>query len=71
MIVEREIDIFGCSAFVGEQRQALAMLDRLSPWLKTLLSESIDLDAIPSIYTTLANGGAASIKTIVKPANRS
>jgi (R,R)-butanediol dehydrogenase / meso-butanediol dehydrogenase / diacetyl reductase len=66
-LVEREIDIVGCSAFSDEQTQALEMLPKLADKLRTLISAPITLDDVPTSYGELCSGNTRYIKTIVTP----
>jgi len=67
LIVEREIDLLGCSAFRDEQAQAVALLPRLAPKLARLISAPIGLDDVPATYARLIRGETTALKTIVKP----
>ncbi len=66
-IVEREIELRGCSVFADEQREAVALLPALAPRLQTLVSAPIGLDAVPQAYRDLLEGRAPALKTIIKP----
>ena len=66
-IVEREIELRGCSVFADEQREAVALLTALAPKLQTLVSAPIGLDAVPQAYRDLLEGRAPALKTIIRP----
>jgi (R,R)-butanediol dehydrogenase/meso-butanediol dehydrogenase/diacetyl reductase len=66
-IVEREIELRGCSVFADEQREAVALLPALAPKLQTLVSAPIGLDAVPQAYRDLLEGSAPALKTIIRP----
>lgn len=66
-IVEREIELKGCSVFAGEQVEAVRLLPVLAPRLARLVSAPIELDAVPSAYRDLIEGRAPALKTIIRP----
>src|SRR5262245_47883777 len=66
-IVEREIELRGCSVFADEQRDAVALLPTLAPKLQRLVSAPIGLDDVPQAYRDLLDGRAPALKTIIKP----
>src|SRR5262245_14545230 len=66
-IVEREIELRGCSVFADEQREAVALLPALAPKLQRLVSAPIRLDDVPQAYRDLLEGRAPALKTIIKP----
>jgi len=66
-IVEREIELLGCSVFADEQREAVALLPALAPKLRQLVSTPIALEDVPSAYRDLLEGRAPALKTIIKP----
>lgn len=66
-LVEREIDLVGCSVFQDEQQDAVALLPRLAAKLSRLVSAPIELADVPSAYRILLRGEAGTLKTIVKP----
>jgi (R,R)-butanediol dehydrogenase / meso-butanediol dehydrogenase / diacetyl reductase len=66
-IVEREIELRGCSVFADEQREAIALLPALAPKLQTLVSAPIGLDDVPQAYRDLLEGHAPALKTIIRP----
>lgn len=66
ILVEREISLVGCHAFIDELPEAVAMLPGLEPAL-TRFSEVLDtLDAVPDAYERLLKGGGSRLKTIVE-----
>lgn len=67
LIVERELELFGCAVFRDEQREAVAMLPRLAPRLARFLAPSIGLEALPAAYEALIAGGGRHLKTVVDP----
>lgn len=66
LLVEREIALIGCHAFGDELPEILAMLPALTPALKQLIDEVIDLDAVPAAYARLLAGQASGLKTIIR-----
>lgn len=66
LLVEREIALIGCHAFGGELPEVLEMLPALTPALKQLIDEVIDLDAVPAAYARLLAGQASGLKTIIR-----
>jgi (R,R)-butanediol dehydrogenase/meso-butanediol dehydrogenase/diacetyl reductase len=66
-IVEREIELKGCSVFADEQKEAVALLPALAPRLASLVSAPIALDDVPAAYLDLIEGRAPALKTIVRP----
>jgi (R,R)-butanediol dehydrogenase/meso-butanediol dehydrogenase/diacetyl reductase len=67
LIVERELDLRGCSVYAGEQTEALAFLPRLAPKLARLVEGPISLDAVPEAYERLIRGGSDRLKTLIRP----
>jgi (R,R)-butanediol dehydrogenase / meso-butanediol dehydrogenase / diacetyl reductase len=66
-IVEREIELRGCSVFADEQREAIALLPALAAKLQRLVSAPIALEDVPRAYHDLIEGRAPALKTIIKP----
>jgi (R,R)-butanediol dehydrogenase / meso-butanediol dehydrogenase / diacetyl reductase len=66
-LVEREIELRGCSVFADEQAEAVRLLPTLAPRLAQLVSAPIGLDAVPSAYQDLIEGRAPALKTIIRP----
>jgi (R,R)-butanediol dehydrogenase / meso-butanediol dehydrogenase / diacetyl reductase len=67
IIVERELDIRGCSVFCGEQREVMALLPSLISKLEPVISPNVTLEQLPQEYQRLLSGKSAFLKTIVKP----
>ncbi len=66
-IVEREIELKGCSVFADEHAEAVRLLPVLASRLARLISAPIGLDAVPSAYQELIEGRAPALKTIIRP----
>ena len=66
-LVERELSLIGCHAFRDELPEAIALLSRCSPAALRLIDRSITLDEVPDAYRHLIAGGAAGLKTIIRP----
>ena len=66
-VVERELEIRGCSVFCDEQREIVPMLPQLIPQLESVLSPPVSLEELPKEYARLLNGQSAFLKTIVQP----
>jgi (R,R)-butanediol dehydrogenase/meso-butanediol dehydrogenase/diacetyl reductase len=66
-IVERELEIRGCSVFCDEQREIMPMLPTLAEKLEPVLSPAVMLEDLPGEYAHLLGGGSAFLKTIVQP----
>jgi (R,R)-butanediol dehydrogenase/meso-butanediol dehydrogenase/diacetyl reductase len=66
-VVEREIEIRGCSVFCDEQGEIVPMLPALVNKLRPILSPPVSLDQLPGEYLRLIRGESAFIKTIVQP----
>ncbi|HTI01001.1 MAG TPA: alcohol dehydrogenase catalytic domain-containing protein [Acidisoma sp.] len=67
LIVERALDIRGCSVFGGEQTEALSLLPRLAAQLTALVEDPIGLEAVPGAYERLVRGESDKLKTLVRP----
>lgn len=67
LIVERELDLRGCSVYGGEQAEALAMLPALAPKLARLAEAPIGLAEVPAAYERLLRGESAKLKTLIRP----
>lgn len=63
-LVEREIALVGCHAFIDELPEAVALLDDLQPLL-CQVSEVITLEDVPAAYERLIDSGSQQLKTIV------
>jgi (R,R)-butanediol dehydrogenase/meso-butanediol dehydrogenase/diacetyl reductase len=66
-VVERELELRGCSVFCGEQHEVLPMLAALRPALERVISPPIDLAQVPGEYQRLIAGGSPFLKTIIRP----
>ena len=66
-VVERELELKGCSAFRDELPEATRLLKPLEAKLARLVEDPIGLDAVPEAYQRLIAGGSARLKTIVRP----
>jgi (R,R)-butanediol dehydrogenase / meso-butanediol dehydrogenase / diacetyl reductase len=66
-VVERELELKGCSAFRDELPEATRLLKELEAPLARLVEEPIGLDAVPAAYRRLIDGGSARLKTIIRP----
>lgn len=67
LLVEREIELAGCSVFADEQRQALALLPQLADKLATLTAPPVTLEQVPQAYRDLIAGNHRWLKCWVKP----
>ncbi|GAB0118874.1 zinc-dependent alcohol dehydrogenase [Acidisoma sp. 7E03] len=67
LIVERELDLRGCSVYGGEQAEALALLARLAPKLGRLAEAPIGLAEVPAAYERLLRGDSSKLKTLIRP----
>ena len=66
-IVERELELRGCSGFCEEQHEALALLPALCPKLERVISPAITLEQMSQAYQSLLAGESPYLKTIVEP----
>lgn len=67
LIVERELDLRGCSVYATEQAEALALLAGLADKLGRLAEAPIGLAEVPAAYERLLRGEAPRLKTLVRP----
>jgi len=67
LIVERELDLRGCSVFCDEQKEALQLLPRLVAKLTRAIAGPWPLDRLPMDYASLLRGETSALKTIVAP----
>jgi len=67
ILVEREMNLRGCSAFADELPVAIGLLPALAPAIRALIETEISLDDVPSAYAKLIAGSTAGVKTIVRP----
>jgi (R,R)-butanediol dehydrogenase/meso-butanediol dehydrogenase/diacetyl reductase len=65
-IVERELDIRGCSMFCEEQREVLPLLASLTSKLERVMAPCIPLEQLPLEYERLLSGQSGFLKTIVR-----
>jgi (R,R)-butanediol dehydrogenase/meso-butanediol dehydrogenase/diacetyl reductase len=66
-IIEKEIDLVGCSVFQNEQRRALGLLQALSPKLEQIISTPLALQDLPAEYERLLAGQSPFLKSVVCP----
>ena len=66
-VVERELELRGCSAFRDELPEATRLLKALEGPLSRLVEDPIGLDQVPDAYRRLISGGSARLKTIIRP----
>lgn len=66
-LVEREIALVGCHAFINELPEAVALMPALEKRLLALVDETIDLDDVPAAYERLLAGRSTGLKTIIRP----
>lgn len=66
-LVEREIELVGCSVFRDEQRQAIELLPRLAAKLEQLITAPIGLADVMAAYDRLQGGDSEKLKTIICP----
>lgn len=66
-LVEREIELVGCSVFRDEQRQAVELLPRLAAKLEQLITAPIGLADVMAAYDRLQSGDSGKLKTIIQP----
>jgi len=64
-LVEREVSLVGCHAFIDELPEAIALLGELQTQLGQL-SEVISLEEVPATYERLLAGQGDSLKIIIK-----
>ncbi len=67
LIVERELDIRGVSAFANEMPQAIALLPDIIPALERLVTPAGRLTDLPDLYTHLLSGAENRLKTLISP----
>ena len=66
-IVERELEIRGCSVFCEEQLEVVPLLQALAPTLERVVSPAIGLEALPAAYEELLGGHSPWLKTVLTP----
>jgi (R,R)-butanediol dehydrogenase / meso-butanediol dehydrogenase / diacetyl reductase len=65
-IVERELDIRGCSVFCEEQRDVLPLLAPLAAQLERATAPGIALEQLPLEYERLLSGQSGFLKSMVR-----
>lgn len=66
-VVERELELRGCSSFHDELPEAARLLGTLGGPLSRLIEGPISLDGVPEAYQRLISGGGSRLKTIIRP----
>jgi (R,R)-butanediol dehydrogenase / meso-butanediol dehydrogenase / diacetyl reductase len=66
-VVERELEVRGCSVFCQEQREALALLPELAEIIERVIAPTETLERLPQVYERLIAGQSPYLKTIVEP----
>lgn len=66
-LIEKEVEIVGCSVFRDEQSEALRLLGTLGPKLERVISTPIPLEEVPMEYHRLLSGQSSALKSIVCP----
>lgn len=66
-LVEREVDLVGCSAFATELPEAIARLPALAAKLTRMIEGPIALEDMPAAYQRLIASGSDRLKTIMVP----
>jgi (R,R)-butanediol dehydrogenase/meso-butanediol dehydrogenase/diacetyl reductase len=66
-VVERELELKGCSAFRDELPEAVRLLKELQAPLARLVEDPIALDQVPEAYQRLIAGRGQKLKTIILP----
>ena len=66
LLVEREIALMGCHAYLDELPDAVSLLPGLVADLETLFEPIASLDDVPATYDRLLKGGSAKLKSIVE-----
>jgi (R,R)-butanediol dehydrogenase/meso-butanediol dehydrogenase/diacetyl reductase len=67
VIVERELEVRGCSVFCEEQREALELLPELAETIERVIAPSEPLEQLPQVYERLIAGQSPYLKTIIEP----
>lgn len=67
LIVERELEILGVSAFADEMPQAIALIPDLIPTLDALITAGAPLADLPDRYAHLLAGKESRLKTLIAP----
>ena len=66
-VVEKEIEVVGCSVFQNEQADALQLIAPLSAKLEQVISAPIALAEVPAEYGRLLQGESPHLKSMVCP----
>jgi (R,R)-butanediol dehydrogenase/meso-butanediol dehydrogenase/diacetyl reductase len=66
-VVERELEIRGCSVFCDEQHEIMPMLPQLVDKLRPVISAAVTLENLPAEYQRLIDGRTGFLKSIVRP----
>lgn len=66
-VVEKEIDVVGCSVFRNEQADALQLIAPLSAKLEQVISAPLGLADVPTEYERLLRGESPFLKSLVCP----
>ena len=66
-VVERELEIRGCSVFCDEQRDVVSMLPELAGKLGRIVSPPLALEELPLEYERLIAGQSPFLKSIIRP----
>jgi (R,R)-butanediol dehydrogenase/meso-butanediol dehydrogenase/diacetyl reductase len=66
-VVEREIELRGCSSFRDELPDAARLLGELAGPLSRLAEDPIPLEQVPEAYRRLIESGGTRLKTIIRP----
>jgi (R,R)-butanediol dehydrogenase/meso-butanediol dehydrogenase/diacetyl reductase len=67
LIVEREIDVRGCSVYATEMLEAIDMLPRLGEKLRRIAAPPVSLADLPHAYGRLLRGETTRLKTLIQP----
>lgn len=70
ILVEREIALIGCHAFVDELPEAVGMLPQLAPALSRYIEVLPSLNDVPEAYERLLRGENRALKTIIDVADQ-
>lgn len=65
ILVERELSLIGCHAYIDELPEAVSMLPALADRLEQFIDRRITLEQVPDAYARLLVGGATGLKTII------
>ncbi|MET3777332.1 (R,R)-butanediol dehydrogenase/meso-butanediol dehydrogenase/diacetyl reductase [Rhizobium alvei] len=65
ILVERELSLIGCHAYIDELPEAVSMLPALADRLEQFIDRRITLEQVPDAYARLLAGEATGLKTII------